>query len=475
MVLELQSAYCFKTTFVNNYFSDCLYSPEIEQLFKKKRIKAGDRVKITKGKHSYEGVLMPRIELGDPGSIVIKLNNGYNIGIRFGKGLKIRKLKIGRRIRFKPSKIQPTRDPNKPVVSILGCGGTIASRVEYTTGAVFPMFSPGDLLQSFPELKEVANIRGKKLFDLFSEDMRPLHWQIVARAIEKEVNEKVGGVDGVVLMHGTDTMHYTAAALSFMLQDLPIPVVIVGSQRSSDRGSSDNLMNLFSAVNAAANSDVAEVTVCMHANMGDDFCYLHQGTKLRKMHTSRRDAFRSINVLPYARVWYSGEKRGEIEYTRQDFRLRGMRQLKVDDKINPNVALIPTYPGIKPEFIDSLKDFDGVVIAGTGLGHVPTNPFGEEHARSIVPNLKNLIDSGIPVVIAPQTIFGRINMNVYTSGRMLNEIGIIGNGCDWTPECSLVKLMWVLGHTKNPSKVREMMLRNYAGEISDRTEVEGFF
>jgi glutamyl-tRNA(Gln) amidotransferase subunit D len=440
-----------------------LYSQEIELLLKSKKISVGDRVRVTKGKLSYEGLLMPRIALGDPATLVIKLDNGYNIGIKFEKGTQLKLLKRGKPIRFKPASYKAKKDETKPTVSILGCGGTIASRVEYTTGAVFPAFSPGDLLLAFPEIGEISNIKARKLFDLFSEDMTVNHWQIIAREVEKEIKAKA---DGIVLMHGTDTLHYTSAALSFMLQDLPVPVVLVGAQRSSDRGSSDNAMNLLCSVLAAGKSDIAEVSVCMHGSMSDDFCFLHQGTKVRKLHTSRRDAFQSVNALPYAKIWYQERK---IEYLRNDYKKRGARGLKVDDKINPNVALVHIYPGIKPEFIENLsKYFEGLVLAGTGLGHVPTNPSQEKLARSILPAIKNLINSGIPVVIAPQTIFGRLNLNVYSAGRLLDEAGVIGNGCDWLPETAFVKLAWVLGHTKDMKKVKEMMLTNYCGEISKR-------
>ncbi len=408
---------------------------------------------------------MPRIELGDTSSLVIKLSNGYNIGIKYEKDTKIRKLEPGRPIRFKPAEATPRKDSDKPTVSILGCGGTIASRVEYTTGAVYPAFSPADLLLSFPELGDIANIKSRKLFDLFSEDITPQHWQVISKEIVKEIES---GSDGVILMHGTDTMHFTSTALSFMLRDLPVPVVLVGAQRSSDRGSSDNLVNLVSATVAAAQSSISEVVVCMHGNMSDDFCYLHQGTKVRKLHTSRRDAFQSVNVKPYAKIFYPDKK---IEYLRNDYNIREKRKVKLDEQLNPNVALVYAYPGIKPEFIQSLRNFDGVVIAGTGLGHVPTNPTNDKFAQSLLPSLRSLIHSNIPVVIAPQTIYGRLDLNVYEAGRMLNEIGVIGNGCDWTPETALVKLMWVLGHTKEMNKVREMMLTNYAGEISNRTEV----
>ena len=446
-----------------------MYSFEVDSFLKSKKAGVGDRIKIIKGKNVYEGLLMPRIELGDPSSIVIKLDNGYNVGIKHEKGLQLSLVKKGKPLTYKPNEIKALKDSKKPTVSILGCGGTIVSRVEYTTGAVSPAFSPGDLLKNFPELNEIANIDSRKLFDLLSEDIGPSHWQVIAREVEKEVKRKV---DGVVLMHGTDTLHYTSAALSFMLQNLPIPVVLVGAQRSSDRGSSDNLVNLVCSTLTAAKSDIAQVVVCMHGNMSDEFCFVHQGTKVRKLHTSRRDAFKSVNVLPFARVWYS-EKR--IEYLRNDFEKRNEGKFILDDKINPNVGLIHFHPGIKPEFVDGLADYyDGIVIEASGLGHVSTSSI-DDKTKPILPSLKNLIDSGIPVVFAPQTIFGRLDLNVYAPGRKIQNIGVIGHELDMTPETALVKLMFVLGHTKEMGKVKEMMYTNIAGEISKRTDPEGFF
>ena len=446
-----------------------MYSQEIEVLLKSRNIKVGDRIRVAKKGAVYEGLLMPRIELGDPSSIVIKLDNGYNIGLSFEKDLGIKLVKKGKPISFKPSAAVLKKDPEKPTVAVLGCGGTIASRVEYTTGAVFPAFSPADLVLSFPEIKDIANIKGRKLFDILSEDMSTEHWKVIANEVAKEIE---GGVDGIVLMHGTDTIHYTAAALSFMLQDLPVPVVITGAQRSSDRGSSDNLINLVSSTVTAAQSDIAEVTVCMHGSSSDDFCFVHQGTKVRKLHTSARNAFQSVNVLPFAKITYPEKK---IEYLRTDYRKRDKKTVKVDDKINENIGIIYSYPGIKPEHVENIaRNCDGIVVIATGLGHVPTNPFNDKLARSLLPTFKNLISSGIPIVFAPQTIHGRLNLNIYSTGRLLNEIGVIGNGCDWTPEAALVKLMFVTAHTKDMNKIREMMLTNIAGEIGRRTEVESF-
>ena len=442
-----------------------MYSQKIRKILLSKKIKTGDRVLVESGGEKYEGMLMPSTDFSDPDNVIIKLDSGYNIGVRAAS---VSRLKTGKPVEFRHASIHNGKS-SKPPVSILGCGGTIASRVEYSTGAVFPSFSPADLVASFPEINDVARISGRKLFDLLSEDMNPSHWQVIAKEAAKEIGS---GASGVVLMHGTDTMHYTSAALSFMLQGLPVPVILVGAQRSSDRGSSDNAMNLISAVLSAASSDIAEVMVCMHANMDDDYCILHQGTKVRKLHTSRRDAFRSINVPPFAKVNYEQKS---IEYLRKDYRRREKRKLLLDTKVNPNVALVHSHPGMNPKFIESLgKNYDGVVIAGTGLGHVPTNPFRDKLAVSIIPALEGLIKSGVPVVMAPQTIYGRLNLNVYTAGRMLNEIGVIGDGCDWTPECALAKLMFVLGHTKDMKKVSEMMLTNISGEVSERSRVGTF-
>ncbi|MBI5158924.1 Glu-tRNA(Gln) amidotransferase subunit GatD [Candidatus Micrarchaeota archaeon] len=427
-------------------------------------VREGDKVCVRASGGEYEGLLLPRAELGGENCLVLKLDSGYNVGVEFSAGSEVELVERGKPLVFQSSDFNVSVVGGKPRVSILGCGGTIASRIEYKTGAVFPAFSPGDLLSFAPELKDIASIDCRKLFSLLSEDMTPKHWQVIAREVAVEVKK---GVEGIVLMHGTDTMSYTSAALSFMLQNLPVPVVLVGSQRSSDRGSSDNAVNLVCAV-LAAQSNFAGVGVCMHVNMNDDYCFLHEGTRVRKLHTSRRDAFKSVNVSPLAKIDYSGRK---VEFLRDAVKRDERRRVEVDDKMNENVFLLYTYPGVKPEFVEKLDCFDGVVVAGTGLGHVPTNPFDDEFAQSIVPSLKGLVEKGIPVVIAPQTIYGRIDLNVYTAGRMLKEIGVIGDGCDWLPETALVKLMWALGHVKKVEKVRELMVKNVAGEVSERSPV----
>lgn len=442
-----------------------MYSKKIESILKQKGIELGDKISYD----GFTGIFMPQTELGDPDNLIIKLNSGYNIGLKFDESKTLSLVEKGKSIIFKPSEIVLPIDEKKPTVSILGCGGTIASRVEYTTGAVFPAFSPSDFVSSFPKLKEYANMRSKKLFDLLSEDMTPEHWKVIAREVKSEIE---AGSDGIVLMHGTDTMQYTACALSFMLQNLSVPVILVGAQRSSDRASSDNELNLLSAVYSAANIEVADVMVCMHESINDKFCALHPGTRVQKMHTSRRDAFKTIGANPYARVDGYNSKIEMINGSRVYRKKDKKRPLVFDDRINPNVGMVWIHPSIKPEFIESLSKFyEGIVLVGTGLGHVPTNPKNDPFTRSIVPAIKSLTASNIPVVMAPQTIYGRINMNVYTAGRMLLDAGVIGNYCDWTPAAALVKLMFVLGHTKEMGKIKEMMELPIAGEITTKSIV----
>lgn len=441
-----------------------MYSAKLDGALGRIGAAPGDRIAVAKDGERTEGILMPRSSLGDRNCLVVKLKSGYNIGIDF-EGAKIELVE-----KHKPGLAKAggevAMEKGLPNISILGCGGTIASKVDYKVGAVFPATSPEELLASFPALKGLANFKPRILFSLLSEDMAPAHWQAIAKEVAREIS---GGADGVILMHGTDTMGYTAAALSFMLGDLPIPVVLVGAQRSSDRGSSDNSMNLVCAA-IAAKSDIAEVMVCMHGSMNDDYCLLHQGTKVRKLHASRRDAFRSVNAKPFAKVDYAARK---MEMLRSDYRKRDKkRKLLLDDKMNANVGLVYAHPGMKPEFMGKLGDvYDGIVIAGTGLGHISTNPQGDRLAIPVIGAIRELVARGIPVVMAPQAIYGRVNMNVYSAGLLEKEAGIIGDYCDWLPETALVKLMWVLGHTKEMRKVKEEMERNVAGEISERSKL----
>jgi len=443
-----------------------MYSSKVQKILKIKKIRVGDRIKLVKNKKSFEGILMPRIELGNQDCIVIKLDNGYNIGIEFEKGVNVKKIKTEWKISVGKGKKMDKIifDKKLPFVSILGTGGTIASKIDYRTGGVYASFSAKDLTTQIPELKEIANVKTREVMNVMSEDIIPENWGEIARAVAKEINS---GVKGVIVTHGTDTLHYTAAALSFMLRDLPVPVALVGSQRSSDRGSSDTVMNIACAANFVTNSDVAEVCTIMHGSMSDDYCLVVRGTKVRKMHTSRRDAFRSVNESPIAKIHWDKKK---IEILNKNYRKRKDGKVKVDDKIDTKVVMIKCFPGLDPDIFDYYlkKGYRGFVVEGTGLGHTPT--LGK---FSFLPKIEKIVKKEIPVVMTSQCIYGRVHPTVYHNLRELSKRGVIF-GEDMLPETAYVKLMWVLGHTKKIDKIREMMLTNYAGEINKRIESNEF-
>lgn len=414
------------------------------------KIKPGSKVEVETSDGVFTGILMERPMLADKEHVVVKLESGYNIGI---KKEKIKNMKVikeeRRREAFKLKGHEP--DPKKPTISILATGGTIACRVDYLTGGVHSAFTAEELIAAIPELEDVANIRGRQIFNKFSENMQPCDWIRIAKETAKEIKS---GVDGVVITHGTDTMHYTSAALAFMIKT-PVPVVLTGAQRSSDRGSSDAALNLINSVSTAAHGDFGEVCVVMHGETSDTYSLIHPATRVRKLHSSRRDAFQTVNSKPIGRV-----RNKKIEYVGGDINPRG-GELKLDTKLEEKVFLLKYHPGLSPAVIGGLIDlkYRGLVIEGTGLGHT---------SEVLFDSIKKAVDSGVAVAMTSQTLYGRVNMNVYSTGRMLLDLGVIP--CrDMLPETAYVKLMWVLGHTRDPKKVREMMLTDYAGEITNRS------
>lgn len=432
------------------------YSPAVQKALKKIKADVGDRINISKKGEVYEGILMPRIELGDRNCITIKLDSGYNAGVKFETGVKMAKIKVSKK--EEPQKIELTFNKNKPPITIIATGGTIASRVEYKTGGVKAIEKPEELLMNIPELQDLAHIKFIAPFRKMSEDMVADDWKALAKLAAKELNSG----SNVIITHGTDTLHYTAAALSFMIKGNR-PVVLVGAQRSPDRGSSDAATNLVCAIYAAL-SDIGEVGICMHGSMNDDFCTFNRGTRVRKMHTSRRDTFRALEDEPMAKIWTNGK------IDKSDCKKRVNDKVEVDDKFEEKVALIKVYPGSEPDVLNYYvkKGYKGFVIEGTGFGHVPTKA-----KKSWIETIKKLTMKGIPVVVTAQTLFGRVNTNVYENLRILYHEANAIPGEDMIPEVAYVKLGWVLGHTKNFNKVKDMMLTNYAGEFTSRSKIRG--
>ena len=413
----------------------------------------GDMVRVTKGKEIYEGILIPRSEYGDESHIVVKLKNGYNIGVEVTSETKVERIGKGTKPTF-AAPPQPDQNPRLPSVTILSTGGTIASRVDYRTGGVRPALTAGDLYSVVPELADIARINAKIVFSLFSENITPQQWGELAIAIGEQVDK---GADGVVIAHGTDTMGYTAAALSFALQNLPLPVIIVGAQRSADRPSSDAATNLIGAVMSAARAPFAEVTVAMHETTSDDSIVFHRGTRVRKCHTSRRDAFKSVNATPIARM-----KNRELTMLAQDYKKRdASKELVLKPEFNDKVALVKFYPGMNPAVIDWFVDqgYRGIILEGTGLGHINMKSFG---------TVRKAVEKDVTVAMTSQCIWGRVNMNVYDAGRDLQAQGVIPLQ-DMLPETAFVKLMWILGQTKDMEEARRLLTTNVAGELSPRT------
>ena len=423
------------------------------------QLREGTRVRIKKKSGSgtvvYEGTVMPTVS----SYIVLKLDNGYNVGINPEhvdvEVIKTPKIVKGTGKGTYELEKGPQGENDIPNLSILSTGGTIASKVDYRTGAVSPQFSTEDILEAIPELGQIANIRGKVLYSILSENMRAEYWQKLATEVYNEIK---AGAEGIIVTHGTDTMGYTAAALSFMVQT-PVPIVLVGSQRSSDRPSSDAAMNAIGAAKVAC-SDIAEVVVVMHGDTSDNFCFIHRATKVRKLHTSARDAFQSVNDRPIGKVYYDANDPGEIRFEfLSAYTRRGENELKLKGKLEEKCSLIKFYPGADPGILDFFvaQGYKGIVLEGTGLGHV---------SAEWIPYVERVIKSGIPVVMTSQCLFGTVCDRVYDTGRDLIRAGII-EGEDMLPETALVKLMWVLGQTTDMDEVHAMMQKNIAGEISE--------
>jgi len=400
----------------------------------------------------WRGAIVPRHDFSGERVVQLKLESGYNIGVRVGVGFRYRLLGPP-----PPSAGLPPRDASAGLrsesgswIALLTTGGTIASRVDYETGGVRPVKEERELLEFFPDLEAAGRVRIVPVFDRLSEDFVPDDWLVLA---EKIVATFAQGARGVVVAHGTDTLGFTAAALSFLLVDLPGPVVLVGAQRSPDRPSSDGASNLRAAVEVAHDARIGEVVVVMHAGPSDDRFAIHRGTWVRKMHSSRRDAFRSRNGPPLG--WYEGGK-VELELPAH---APSAGPARVDGPIDTRAALLWFYPGLTPEraagFVEGCR---GVILAGTGLGHVGANQ---------LPWIREATARGVVVAMTTQCLEGNVEPYVYATGRELLRSGVIYLG-DLLPETAYAKLVWALGHATEPKEVVKLMAQDRAGEFHDR-------
>ncbi|MDQ7797663.1 MAG: Glu-tRNA(Gln) amidotransferase subunit GatD [Candidatus Edwardsbacteria bacterium] len=428
------------------------------EVLKKFNVRVWGQAEVLTSRGDFKGTVLPRADQDDDQHIVLKIATGYNIGIDIATitamtetGYKKANYKI-------PEKEFPIT-PGLPKVKLLGTGGTIASRLDYRTGAVIPAFTPGELYGAVPELADICNLTTDKLFAVFSENMGPEQYKTLAVAIGKEIEN---GIDGIVIGHGTDTLHYTAAALTFMVQNPPVPIVLVGSQRSSDRPSSDAALNLMHATTAAGHGDIAEVMVCMFGPTSDEYGLLHRGTRVRKMHSSYRSTFRTIGDTPLAMITRKG-----LQHIKQDYNPRRKdRQVTIKPYFEEKVGMIYYYTNMQPDMIDSMVDngYKGIIIIGTGLGHVN---------KPLYPAIERAVKKGVAIYMTVQTLWGYVHMFVYDTGRDLMAKGVVPAE-NMLPEVAYIKLGWALGQTSDLEKVREIMLTPINGETTPREPYNGY-
>jgi glutamyl-tRNA(Gln) amidotransferase subunit D len=424
----------------------------------------GDTVKVVTKERTEQGVLMPSSE---EDVVMIKLSNGYNMG--FDKK-KVEKVEVITAVTLRettaPVKVEKNKD--LPTISILHTGGTIASKVDYRTGGVVSSFGPEDLVALFPELLELTNIESELIDQMWSDDLRFPHFEVIAKKIEEHVKK---GVDGIILGMGTDNLAVAAAALSFIIEESPIPIVIVGSQRSSDRGSSDAAMNLICATEFILDTDFGGVAICLHEHSDDNACAILPGTKTYKLHSSRRDAFQPVNDSAIARVDYNSRK---VTMIKEEYRRKG-KKLTIKPKMEDKVGLLKIHIHMQPEQFEFYQGYKGLIIEGTGLGHTPgqvPNDICKIHEK-IYPAIQKLIDSGCVVVMTTQCLFGAVNMNVYSKARDLTGLGVIP-GKDMLANTAFVKLAWLLGNY-SAEETKKLIVENLRGEINDSISFEEEF
>ena len=436
-----------------------------------KDVNPGDKIRLKTDNAEYEGFLLPRFDVGNQNTILLKLTTGYNLGISAERVESCSLIESGAITLASPSeKISGSSDDTQhgmelPGISLIGTGGTILSKLDYLTGGVNMSMTPDEIFNLIPELSEIIHFNDvRHLFSIGSEEFFVQHWKELAENI---VDCLLKGDDGVVVLHGTDTMSYTAAILSFFLRSLNRPVVITGAQRSSDRGSFDGALNIISSAVVCAKSNIAEVGTVMHSTTSDTNCLFIRGTRVRKMHTSRRDAFRPINDVAL----------GEITVDRRfvqlnsDVKLCSDSEPYADTSFEEKVALVKFYPGCNPEIIDWYidKKIRGLVIEGTGLGHVAVNT----PDLSWKSGLQRAIEEDVFVGMTSQCLYGRTHPFVYRSLRQLSGMEVVYLE-DMIPETAYLKLGYVLGKNLEYTETKQMMLSSIAGEISRRSKFSSF-
>ncbi len=338
--------------------------------------------------------------------------------------------------------LEQNKTITKPKVLLLTTGGTI-TMLKNTNGALQPCEDAASLIKAIPELSSLAEIEILPIVNIDSSNFTPSEWLKIAKAIFQRMKD----FDGFVVAHGTDTMCYTSAALSFMLQELNKPIVITGAQVPLEEIGSDGRSNLINAVRVAI-SNLAEVVIVFGSQ-------IIRGTRAKKVSAFDMQAFVSVNENPLGTIGLS------IKYD-DSAHFRSKKKPLLRAFLKDDIAMIPVYPGIKPQIIDYLaQSHSGIVIEGYGAGNLPT-----DDNINIIPAIKSAIERNVPVVVCTQCILGSTEMELYQVGRAALDVGAIP-AMDMTPETTMVKLMWVLGQTDDLQSIDSMMQKSFVGELHE--------
>ncbi len=441
-----------------NNFDPEGYRGLLRERLLKEKIRTWSKISVKKGEAHYEGLLLPRSQHTDDDYITLKVDTGYNLGILVDDETFLKEIGY-QKGHYELPHVDVEFKKELPNVTLLGTGGTVASRLDYRTGAVLPAFTPEELFSAVPELTSTVNLTPKTLYQILSENFRPEYWVKTAEAIAKEIES---GANGIIIGHGTDTMCVTGCALAYFLRNLPVPVVLVGSQRSSDRPSSDGPRNILYAAQLAGYENFAEVVISMHGTPSDSYNLVHRATRCRKMHSARRDTFKTLSDIPLGKIDDSG-----TTWLKDDVKPRSnVEDFYLDAKIDSRVGMLYFYPGMNPDLLESMVDlgYHGVVVIGTGLAHVGTD---------VYPALDRAQEEEIPIVMVVEPLYGFAQLRVYETGRDMLSRGVI-EGENMLPSAAYTKLIWTLGHTRNLDEVQEIMLTPIAGEITNRESPRGF-
>lgn len=377
-------------------------------------------------------------------------------------------------------------------ILILSTGGTIASMP--TEDGLVPALTGQQMTEMIPELKQIGELECRQVCNLDSTNMQPEQWMELAGMIRKEY----GRYDGVVILHGTDTMAYTASALSFLLQDISLPIMLTGSQIAMGEEKSDAKSNIMQAVQAAVDGKPGVYIVFAGK--------IIKGVRAKKMCTRNFVAFSSINEEPAGEVtqgrviWnpattVNPEELGNHKVTENpetpgnhkvtenpetpgNHKVTGnsetvenpetvgnsensLREQKTIAGFNTNIAILKLYPGMDEKMLSLIIDgnCDGIIIEAFGCGGIPND------GRNLLPQIERATKKGIPVVITTQCIYDGVNLDVYEVGVLAKKLGVL-SGRDMTIEALTAKLMWALGQTSEPGEISDMMDRCYVGEFS---------